>query len=137
MNKRCIKAFNIYLKEEESKKTTSYGYNNQYYQCGGSFQSTQKTDSNVDKDRCLIFFYEWSNVSSASKTFSSKKAFFDFINESKITITPIQKDDIEKNTTLKSIFITCIPNQARIIMADTWNNLSTLVNTYKTTIFDF
>lgn len=133
MNKRCVKAFNIYLKEEESKKTTSYGYNSQYYQYGGSFQSTQKTDANVDKDRCLIFFYEWSNVSSASKTFTSKKTFFEFLNESKITITPIQKDDIEKNTTLKSIFITCIPSQSRIIMADTWYNLNELLITYKMT----
>lgn len=117
--------FDKYIEEQNKPKTYgSYGsgtYNRNY---NSYTPPTQLND-------CTIFFYEWSNLRMGAKHFHKKDEFFKFLNDSNIVFNDMQKKNIEE-AKYKNIFATCVPNQARLITSDTWYNLNTLVESFKT-----
>lgn len=141
VNRRCQKAFNEYIEEQNKPKTYSngggscYPYNgyNGYGGCYGNRGytplGTQSKETTIDY--CTLFFYEWSNLRMGAKTYTSKKEFFKFLETCNITITDSQKKQIE-DTRYRNIFATCVPNKPQLMLADTWYNLNQLVEAHIT-----
>jgi len=141
VNRRCQKAFNEYIEEQNKPKTYGSG-GSTYYPHGGGYNgygcgcynnrsytppATQSKETTMDF--CTLFFYEWSNLRMGAKTYNSKKEFFKFLESCNIAITDSQKKQIEE-TRYRNIFATCVPNKPQLMIADTWYNLNQLVEAH-------
>lgn len=112
MNKRHQLAsdFKAYL--EESNRVT-VTYNNSY--------------TNYS-DRCDLTFYEWSDLESTPKKFTSASSFFKFLDECKISYNDLQKNEFKTKYIMHA---TCFPNSNVLALSNSKNNLTTLLNKNK------
>lgn len=108
MNKRIdlVNDFKDYL-EECNRVTTSYS---------GSYMNY--------KERCDVYFYEWSDLNSVPKRFSNSKEFFKFLDECKISITDGLKHHFDDRYTFHA---TCFKGSNVLCLASSKFQLETLL----------
>lgn len=80
MNKRLEEDFKKYLEEEKNK-----------------YSSTPSTTNY--RERCDVYFYEWSDTKSIPKRFSISSEFFKFLDDCKISIGDSQKKEFDHRYT--------------------------------------
>ena len=109
-NRRFPNLFKQYLlKSKASSTTTTNGY-------GGGYNSyAHRWDNIPEEDRCTIYFYEWSTMNMGSKAYYSYKAFFQFLDDSKITYTD---DDVKILKESSFGYAVCKPQESVLMVAD-------------------
>ena len=83
------------------------------------------------RERCEVFFYEWSNTSTVPRKFYNSSIFFKFLEDCKINITDSQKKEFDSRYTFHA---TCFHGTNLLGLASSKVNLDTLINKYKGTI---
>lgn len=91
-----------------------------YIEKYGSMQTSYGNYYNPNNGYKWICFYEWSNMSSGSKTFKSVNDFLEFLKESNISITESQ---LEMLNSLSYCYCTCIPNKRILLITNSYYTL--------------
>ena len=79
-------------------------------------------------DYCNVRFYEWSNINSEPKFFSHSIAFYRFLDECKLNLTPEQNTKIKANP---GCHITCVPGTHDLVIGISYESLKSQFNMAK------
>lgn len=82
-------------------------------------------------DRCDLSFYEWSDLDSTPKKFSSGSEFFKFLDSCKISYVDSQKSEFK---TKYILYATCFPDTNILALSNSKVNLTTLINKHKDSV---
>ena len=97
------------IKEEEEKERAARTNYSPMYSGGGYV---------------TIYFYEWSNLDSTPKKFTSYREFFKFLDDCNIEITESQRSMAYN---MYSIYAVCKKGEARVMLASTHYGLRLLM----------
>lgn len=93
--------------EEQKKSLSSVNNKSSYY-------------SSYYSSRFTVYFYEWSNINSSPRQFSSSEIFLKFLNDCQITLSDYQRNRI---TSGYWFYASCVPGKRELILCDTYSDL--------------
>lgn len=111
-NKRLINDFKDYLSKSTASSST--------YVCYYPSQTSSNVGNEPWRDKCNLYFFEWSNLSREPLNFKSKKAFFDFLDKSKIAYNKFQENLFNIRYLL---YATCKKDKAELIICGSKSEL--------------
>jgi hypothetical protein len=115
LSKELKKLFNDYLNRLEDEKSNRYKTTPSYH-CGGQ----QRLLFDDDEFSGVIYFYEWSDITRAPKTYWSLTAFERFLDSCGIYLVSWQREVMSH---MHCIYVCCMEGKKTLVIKPTYDSL--------------